>query len=238
MKTQVFLIGLLMMMLITAAILTVAGNEDLEDKAFLGKATTTQEVQNVPQIHEDRVLPYGEVGVHVGERVNFGTLSMQVLSVLGDSRCPQDVQCIQAGTVRVILETSLGVEVSTTTIALGQTITAHTDSITFTDAFPYPVSQTSIPLHEYLFTFEVAAHTPSEVVVDEARDLPSVMGACYVGGCSSELCTDTPDMASTCEYHEAYACYKNAVCERQLNGQCGWVPTTELQACLAKAESI
>ncbi len=58
-------------------------------------------------------------------------------------------------------------------------------------------------------------------------------GSCYVGGCSSQLCTDQPDAVSTCEYRAEYACYRNAQCERQANGSCGWTPTSQLTSCLA-----
>jgi hypothetical protein len=57
---------------------------------------------------------------------------------------------------------------------------------------------------------------------------------CFVGGCSSQLCTDNEDGAvSTCEWQPQYICYKTAKCERQSNGQCGWTNTPSLQRCLA-----
>lgn len=63
---------------------------------------------------------------------------------------------------------------------------------------------------------------------------PSTQGACYVGGCSSQVCSDTEGMASNCEYKEQYACYqKTSKCERQSSGECGWTPTTELAICIA-----
>lgn len=58
---------------------------------------------------------------------------------------------------------------------------------------------------------------------------------CYIGGCSSQLCTDQPGAISTCIYEESYACYKAATCERQTNNQCGWTETPELKACIASA---
>ncbi len=59
--------------------------------------------------------------------------------------------------------------------------------------------------------------------------------ACYVGGCSSQVCSDRNDIASTCEWKEEYACYKTATCERQSNGTCGWTPSAGLTMCLEKA---
>jgi len=70
--------------------------------------------------------------------------------------------------------------------------------------------------------------------IEDARNPPS-NGPCYVGGCSGQLCTDHEGAISTCEWTEAYACYRDATCERQSNGRCGWTQTDELQECLDNA---
>lgn len=62
---------------------------------------------------------------------------------------------------------------------------------------------------------------------------------CMVGGCSGQLCVEESDedgMVSTCEYTEAYACYKTAKCEVQASGTCGWTQTPELTSCLDSAQ--
>lgn len=71
------------------------------------------------------------------------------------------------------------------------------------------------------------------VVFDDTEDkLGDGAGKCFVGGCSSQLCTDRDDIASTCEWLEEYACFRTATCERQADGACGWTETPELRACL------
>lgn len=55
--------------------------------------------------------------------------------------------------------------------------------------------------------------------------------SCVITGCSSQICSDS-DQITDCAYHEEYACYQNATCERQSDGNCGWTMTDELQACL------
>jgi len=55
---------------------------------------------------------------------------------------------------------------------------------------------------------------------------------CYVGGCSSQICSDQEGVISTCEWKDEYACYQTATCARQDDGQCGWTQTPELLACL------
>ncbi len=66
---------------------------------------------------------------------------------------------------------------------------------------------------------------------------PALKQECFVGGCSSQVCSDQPDMMSTCEWRESYACYRTATCERQASGQCGWSETAELKSCLVNANS-
>src|SRR5262249_43559658 len=62
---------------------------------------------------------------------------------------------------------------------------------------------------------------------------PSPKNGCYIGGCSSQICSDRDDISSTCEWTEKYACYREATCERQAGGACDWTATPELTACLA-----
>ena len=58
---------------------------------------------------------------------------------------------------------------------------------------------------------------------------------CAVAGCSGQLCVSADEaggMVSTCEYRAEYSCYKEASCEPQADGKCGWTQTAALQACL------
>jgi len=63
-------------------------------------------------------------------------------------------------------------------------------------------------------------------------------GECRPTGCSGEICADkdTPQF-SICLWNPEYTCYKDAVCERRSNGECGWTPTPELQSCLVNARA-
>lgn len=62
-----------------------------------------------------------------------------------------------------------------------------------------------------------------------------VLGPCFVGGCSNEVCSDEPGVISTCLYRPEYACYSatHTACERQSNGACEWTQSDALLACLA-----
>lgn len=59
---------------------------------------------------------------------------------------------------------------------------------------------------------------------------------CIVTGCSGQICSDQ-EVITTCEWKKEYACYRNARCERQANGQCGWTLTLELQQCLGQGNT-
>jgi hypothetical protein len=62
------------------------------------------------------------------------------------------------------------------------------------------------------------------------QDAP--LAACVRTGCSGQVCADDHRI-TTCEFRPEYACYQQASCERQANGQCGFTQTAALTACLA-----
>lgn len=57
-------------------------------------------------------------------------------------------------------------------------------------------------------------------------------GSCIISGCSAEVCSDQ-SVVTPCIWHDAFACFRGATCERQSDGACGWTQTSELKACLA-----
>ena len=77
------------------------------------------------------------------------------IQVLEDSRCPVEVQCIQAGTVRLQARIVSGLGTSTMTLTLGEPITTEAEQITLTEVAPLTRAGVNIPTNQYLFTFEV-----------------------------------------------------------------------------------
>jgi hypothetical protein len=83
---------------------------------------------------------------------------------------------------------------------------------------------------------EVTADEPG---LDEPRpEAPGgetpLTGGCARAGCSSQLCVpEGEERMTTCEFRPEYACYRDARCERQPDGSCGFTPSPELEACLA-----
>jgi len=86
-------------------------------------------------------------------------VQITVNSVIQDSRCASDVQCIQAGsfTAEVILQSDTDKEVRTFT-AGADAVRFDSYQIRLTKVAPVPVSTTPITLDEYRLTFEVVVN--------------------------------------------------------------------------------
>lgn len=103
------------------------------------------------------------------------------------------------------------------------------------------IVSTTTQSQEFITDVEPVEPEPSPIYTNpdtapEDNPAPIQQGTCYVGGCSGQICSESSDIVSTCEWRETYACYREAVCERQSNGQCGWTETEELNACLINTE--
>ncbi len=75
--------------------------------------------------------------------------------VLEDSRCPTDVQCIQAGTVRVRTQLQTGQGSAEQIFALNKPITTEAEIITLIEVTPTKNSKVTISPSDYVFTFKV-----------------------------------------------------------------------------------
>lgn len=130
---------------------------------------------------------------------------------INDSRCKPGLVCVWAGELSTQLTASGG--------GLGQNPQEFNLGMTTTR---------TAGAGAYLFTLNGTTETTATVTVQTEES----KAGCFVGGCSSQICSDQPNAVSTCEYREEYACYKTAKCARQQNGQCGWTQTVELTSCL------
>lgn len=68
-----------------------------------------------------------------------------------------------------------------------------------------------------------------------------VFNGCAIAGCSGQLCVsadEAADIVTTCEYRAEYMCYKEAVCEPQANGTCGWTQDARLHQCLTNPPEL
>ncbi len=162
----------------------------------------------------------GDDGVGLNEVAMFDTVAIKPVELIEDSRCPSDVVCIQAGTVRLAVEVVTSGRVSEEVLTLNEKKTIAGFDVTLTTVTPYPQVSVPRPENEYRFSFTVVKASAEPVA------------KCFVGGCSSQVCSDSPDVVTDCMYREEYACYQTAKCERQSNGSCGWTQTPALTSCL------
>lgn len=181
---------------------------------------------------------YGGVTISLNEALSFPDgLSIRPVAVLEDSRCPQNARCVRAGTVKVLVRIRSGSGSSESVFEPGTTITTEAESITLLGVSPERTTDSEISEGEYRFAFEVRKR-PGVGVTPDPTEPPGNSGGCYVGGCSSQLCTDSPNAVSTCEYRAEYACYQGATCERQRSGECGWTENSTLRSCLANPPAL
>lgn len=98
-----------------------------------------------------------------------------------------------------------------------------------------PVVLGALVIGGVIFSFWYQAQLKlTETPVSEVK----VIKKCVVGGCSEQLCvSDSVKATSTCEWLESYACYKDATCELQKDGKCGWTMDDELKECLDKSQN-
>ncbi len=70
------------------------------------------------------------------------------------------------------------------------------------------------------------------------ENIPPLVG-CKKAGCSGQLCvpSDTKDVITNCEWKSEYGCYRQAKCEKQSNGQCGFTKDESFQKCIDQAFS-
>ena len=158
----------------------------------------------IPPVTQDTVLPYGDVTLRLGQIATFKDLSMRPIAIEEDSRCPNDVQCIQAGTVRVKVSVTTGGRSRVSILKLGEIVAADNETILLAHVLPEQNSKITETDADYQLQFTVLPQEP--------KVTPSVLGKCFIGGCSGQLCTERPDAISTCEYNAAYACYQSGVC--------------------------
>lgn len=95
------------------------------------------------------------VQTRLGETVRVGNITLTPLGILEDSRCPQNVQCIQAGTVRLSVRIVSGLGTAQEVFTLGGSVTTEAEAITLLDVAPLKNAGEVIEKSEYQFTFEV-----------------------------------------------------------------------------------
>ena len=104
-------------------------------------------------VAEEQASSRIEIGIQ--ENASAHGLSVVPQEVLEDSRCPAEVQCIQAGTVRLraLLSSALGE--GTQIFILNQPITTEAEEVTLIEVSPKSRAGVTIAPGEYRFIFEI-----------------------------------------------------------------------------------
>ena len=98
--------------------------------------------------------PLEGMPVALGETVRVGSIFATPNRVVEDSRCPVDVQCIQAG--RLVVSTSLAGDGwrETVPLTLGEPYAVQGNTVTLVSGRPEKWSERRRPRTEYRFVFE------------------------------------------------------------------------------------
>lgn len=97
----------------------------------------------------------GRIETMIGGGASAFGVSVTPEEVLEDSRCPVDVECVQAGTVRVSAMLASGLGSAPHEFTLGVPITTEAEEVTLVEVVPVPESGTTIDPSDYRFIFEI-----------------------------------------------------------------------------------
>ncbi|MFA5996371.1 MAG: hypothetical protein WC790_01455 [Candidatus Paceibacterota bacterium] len=92
----------------------------------------------------------------IGQEVSGLGVRIIPTELLEDSRCPVDVVCIQAGTVRVRARLISGLGEANQEFKLNQPITTETEEVTLIQVMPQPLAGVETKDSSYVFRFEVS----------------------------------------------------------------------------------
>ena len=112
----------------------------------------------------------GEDATTIGEAAMFAGISLTPIAITEDSRCPADVQCIQAGTARVSTQIITGGVSSIRVFTLGGPIVVGERTATLTGVCPAPRVQHTVLPREPVVIYavsEAGAPTPPAAVCPE-----------------------------------------------------------------------
>jgi hypothetical protein len=95
----------------------------------------------------------GTITLHLNETGESNGIKITPRAILEDSRCPSDVQCIQAGTVRITATLTSGLGTGTQEFKLGQPITTEAETVVLQEVRPIKVSTIEVKPSDYVFVF-------------------------------------------------------------------------------------
>jgi hypothetical protein len=107
-----------------------------------------------------------EAVARLGTTVQLGSTTLTPLTVEEDSRCPMDVQCIQAGTVRVQVRVHVASQNRVTSVGSGTPVQLATGWLHLAAVCPPRLTTTRISPSDYVLTFKLLpSAAPSQLEV-------------------------------------------------------------------------
>jgi hypothetical protein len=101
-------------------------------------------------------FPTGSPTAAFGQTAVAGPVRVKPLALVEDSRCPQGVQCVWAGRVRITAAVTTSSGTSTRELTLGQPASVAGGSLTLVEVQPARRADRTIAKSDYRFTFSFA----------------------------------------------------------------------------------
>lgn len=141
-------VGVGILVVLLGAVLLLAGPKPANGPAPLATTTPSTGGQTAPQSQN--------VEAGIGQTVMALGVSITPKEVVEDSRCPTDVQCIQAGRVRVRTEIVSGLGTANQVFLVGEPITTEAEAITLLEVRPATKTSTvTLKPSDYRFVFKI-----------------------------------------------------------------------------------
>ena len=90
--------------------------------------------------------------VQLMDTARLAAIEVTPIAVVEDSRCPIGVQCIQAGTVRILARVTQNGGTRDMTLSLGEPLAVDSGRLTLVRVCPYPVYRSPIEPNDYRFS--------------------------------------------------------------------------------------
>lgn len=134
--------------------------KECPDGSYVGRTGPKCEFKECPgTVFRPPPEEWGPQTARIGQEISVLGVRITPLKVLEDSRCPIDVQCIQAGTVRLQTRLVSGLGTAQQEFKLGQVITTEAEEVTLVQVLPAPKAGVKIAEGDYVFTFKVTKRT-------------------------------------------------------------------------------
>ncbi len=157
-NTSVLLGGLVVLLLGYVLYFTTSDVKNTVETVVVSTSTDIKK-ETSAQVTETKKSPVvsgaTNTYIKIGQKVTLQGVSITPRKVTYDSRCPKDVQCIQAGTVELGVLLESGGKTQNVIITLGKPFYFEGTMVTLTNVTPAKVSTKTINESEYRFLFTV-----------------------------------------------------------------------------------